>query len=139
MRLTLATLTFLFLSSAAFAAPPVMSGTTATAQGDVRRPVVVEVTVENRGKEPSDPAVATVHFTPKVRGGGGDTLKDPLDLRQQVPPLQPGERKVVTFATPYESRNAFRNQRGTFRAFNIDPAQEIVIEFKGAVAPMPTR
>ena len=116
-----------------------MVSTTATAQGDVRRPVVVEVTVENRGKEASDPAVATVHFTPKTRGGGGDTLKDPLDLRQPVPPLKPGEKTTLSFNSPYESRNAFRNQRGTFRAVNIDPTGEIVIEFKGAVGPMPTR
>ncbi len=127
------------LSLPALANPPAVNKTEAEAQGDTRRPVVVKVTVQNRGKEASSPAVVAVEFTPKTRGGGGDTLKDHMTVRQMVGPLQPNEMKVLEFQTPYESRNSFRGQRGTFRAVNIDPTGEVTVGFKASAAPAPTR
>lgn len=125
----------LLLTIPAVAQPPLVAAT-ATAEGDVRKPVVIEVKVSNRGKAPTAQANLVVVCTPKVSGasrGGGDTLQDPMELAQMVPPLQPGEEKVLQLRTPYESAGAFRGRRGTFRANNISPTGEVTIEFKAQV------
>lgn len=140
MKKSFAFLLFLLLWAVpAWANPPSIVSVTATAKGDVQRPVVINVKVTNRGKEPSEPAGIVVTCTPAGRGGGGKTLKDPLDLKQVVGPLKPGETQEITLNTPYESRNSFTNQRGTFRAYNIDPTREIVVSFKGVVTAAPQR
>ncbi|MEW6278620.1 MAG: hypothetical protein AB1758_08375 [Candidatus Eremiobacterota bacterium] len=115
--------------------------TSATAQGDVQRPVVVDVTVANQGKETSKPALVIVKFTPKVsssqRGSGG--MMDPLELRQIVGPVEPGQKQVVTFKTPYESASAYKGRRGAFRANNLSPTGEINVEFQARLEGAPSR
>lgn len=114
----------------------------ASAQGDVRRPVVVEVTVTNNGKEPLR-GFAIVKFTPKVssadRVAGG--LTDVMELRQPVQ-VEPGNKQVVSFSTPFESASSFKGRRGSFRASNISPTGEVTIDFASrvdvAAAPSPS-
>jgi hypothetical protein len=103
----------------------------ASAQGDVRRPVVVDVTVTNNGKEPLR-GYAIVKFTPKVssadRVKGGNT--DVQEARQPVQ-LEPGAKQVVSFSTPFESASSFKGRKGSFRANNISPTGEVTIDFAG--------
>lgn len=132
-------LAVLLLSGAVWAQPPVVSDSTATAQGDVRRPVIIDVTVENRGKEATKPAKLVLVMTPQVRGkakntSGVPTSTDPTMAEQALPPLNPGEKKVVQFQTGYESKNNFKNVKRNFKASNIDPTgQDVLVDFQAQV------
>ena len=132
-------LTVLLLSGAVWAQPPVVSDSSATAQGDVRRPVIIDVTVENRGKEASKPARLFLVCTPQVRGkpkntSGVPTITDPVMAEQALPELKPGEKKVLQFQTGYESKNNFKNVKRNFKASNIDPTgQDVLVDFQAQV------
>ena len=130
----------LFLCAAAALAAPnvVASSVAAEASGDVVRQVNVVVLVENKGNEASPPGVVTLVLTPKVspsqKSKTGDSMTDPFTLSQPIGPLQPNEKKPVDFKTPYQTRNSFKGQRGTFRANNIDPTGgDTVVTFSASV------
>lgn len=84
--------------------------------------VGVDVTVENRGKSASKEG--KVELTLKPTGAGSHPkggMWDPLVKTQDMPALQPGERKSFTFETDYISKYTFKNQRGSFKVNNVDP------------------
>ncbi len=124
-------LAILFLALPLLAQNAVRVDCSANAQGDVRKPVVVEVTVTNSGKEPIQ-GLAVVRFNPKVssadRKQGG--MLDVQELRQPAM-LGPGEKKTLNFSTPFESSSSFKGRKGSFRASNISPTGEITVEFSG--------
>lgn len=87
--------------------------------------VSVEVTVENRGKEPSKPGKVELVMTPRAPGGrpksNVPTMWDPSTESQDLPELKPGERKSFLFKTPYYASSAYKNSRGSFKVSNVDP------------------
>lgn len=88
--------------------------------------VKLEVTLENRGQAASPPGRVEVTMRPRVSAGSRPktsepTMFDPVTESQEFPALQPNERKTITFNTPYQSRNAFKSMRGSFKTNNIDP------------------
>jgi len=93
--------------------------------------VSVEVTVENRGKEPSKPAKLELVMTPRVPGGRPKstepTMWDPAKETQDLPELKPGERKSFTFKTRYAASSAYKNARGSFKVSNIDPTGDVQV------------
>ncbi len=109
---------------------------TATAQGDVRKPVVVDVTVTNNGKDPLQ-GYAIVKFTPKVssadRQKGGMT-----DVQEAKQPVQiaPGARQVVSFSTPFETSGTFKGRKGSFSASNISPTGDVNVDFQARFEPV---
>lgn len=108
----------------------------ASAQGDVRKPVVVDVTVTNQGQDPMR-GVVTLKFTPKVssadRQKGGMT-----DVQEVQRPVQvaPGQKQVVSFNTPFESSGTFKGRKGSFSASNISPTGDVTVEFAARVEVM---
>lgn len=109
----------------------------ASAQGDVRRPVVVDVTVSNNGKEPLR-GFAILKFTPKV--SSADRVKGGItDVQETRQPIQveAGGKQVVSFNTPFESASSFKGRKGSFRANNISPTGEVSIDFQARVEVMP--
>ena len=87
--------------------------------------VSVEVTVENRGKVPNKEGKVELVLTPHAPIGRPKsdvpTMWDPVTDSQDLPVLQPGERKTYTFKTPYTCQNSFKNSRGSFKVSNVDP------------------
>ena len=84
--------------------------------------VAVDVTVENRGKVASKEGKVELVLKPAGASGhpkGG--MWDPLVKTQDMPALQPGERKTFSFETDYISKYTFKNQRSSFKVNNIDP------------------
>lgn len=132
----------LLLTVPTWAQPGLMvTDASVTAEGATQKPVVLSVTVENKGQEPAA-GLLVVNFNPKVSGsqrGGGNTLADPLEHKQPVGPLAPGEKKVLQMQTPYDSNSVYRNQKRTFRAGNILPTGEVVVEFSTKLQPAPAR
>jgi len=141
MRKTLVVSLFLLTSLSVWAAPPAptISECSASAVGDVRRPVIVDVVVENRGKEPSAPGNVELTLKPQVRGGqqkaaGGNSIWDPYVMNQQVPSLPPGQKQTLHFSTQFESKNTIKGQRGSFRASNIDPTgSDVGVDMKAVI------
>ncbi|MBI3930338.1 MAG: hypothetical protein HY319_32680 [Armatimonadetes bacterium] len=132
MKRLLTACLLLLLGAPLAAQPNLVVNAAATAQGATSKPVTVEVTVENRGKEASQPKVLVLRFVPKVSAaskGSGQTLRDPLELKQTVPEMNPGEKQVLQFKTPYDATSTFRNQKRPFKATNIDPTGEVTVEF----------
>jgi len=133
----------LLLTSAVMAAPNVVvSSVLAEAKGDVRKPVSILVTVENKGDAPSQPGQVVVTLTPKVtpsQKGSGQTMFDPLQLRGEVPALQPNQKVPLVLATPYETRNRMSGQRGSFRVSNIDPTGEVMVNFSAVYQAAPAQ
>ncbi|MBT9582453.1 hypothetical protein IV102_03820 [bacterium] len=84
--------------------------------------VSVEVTVENRGKVASKESIVELVLKPQGKGPKSSvpTMWDPDTQTQDLPVLQPGERKSFKFQTPYLSKNTFKNVRGSFKVNNID-------------------
>ena len=84
--------------------------------------VSVEVTVENRGKVASKESIVELVLKPQGKGPKSSvpTMWDPETQTQDLPVLQPGERKSFMFKTPYLSKNTFKNVRGSFKVNNIE-------------------
>jgi hypothetical protein len=104
--------------------PNLFVTTSASTQPDWK--VVVEATVENRGQVASDVGKLEITFKPQVSRssrpkGSEATMADPFVEEQEIPAMEPGEKKVLTFATSYISKNSFKNARGSFKASNVDP------------------
>ena len=116
-------------------ANPSTAGVTAFTKGDTVRLVMFEVMVHNRGKEVSPPSSLLVTCTPRVSKDQAKpgTIKGENILKTPIPAMEPGERKKVTVESPYTSRNSFRGQRSTFRAFNVDPTREVTVQFKASI------
>lgn len=88
----------------------------------------VEVVAENRGQAASEAGKLELTLRPQVSRGSRPksdvpTMWDPVVESQDLPALQPGERKVFTFETPFQARNSFKNARSSFKANNIDATQ----------------
>lgn len=121
--LSLSTLCLLLVATARAEEKPYLFGQAAasTATAGVYK-VSVEVTVENRGKVASKEGKVELVLKPSGSGNrpkGG--MWDPLVKSQDMPALQPGERKTFTFETDYISKYTFKNQRGSFKVNNVDP------------------
>lgn len=106
--------------------PNVLVMDSASAGPNLPYTVKLEVTVENRGSRPSPPGMVEVTMRPRVASGSRPkssepTMFDPLTDSQPFPPLQPSERKTLTFTTPYQANSPFKNMRGSFKTNNIDP------------------
>lgn len=90
--------------------------------------ITVEVVAENRGQAASEAGSVELTLKPQVSRGSKPksdvpTMWDPVSESQPLPALQPGERKVLTFETPFQARNSFKNARSSFKANNIDATQ----------------
>lgn len=101
---------------------------TASTPPDFPFKVTVEVVAENRGQAPSEAGDLQLTLRPQVSRGSKPksdvpTMWDPVTESQPLPALQPGERKVLTFETPFQARNSFKNARSSFKANNIDATQ----------------
>jgi hypothetical protein len=97
-----------------------------TPQNKTPYTISVEVTVENRGQ--ADSPAGDLELVLKPSGSSANkpksnvpTMWDPVNQSQPVPALKPGEKKVVTFSTPYSANSAFKNRTGSFKANNIEP------------------
>lgn len=103
-----------------------VTASASTPQNKTPYTISVEVTVENRGQ--ADSPAGNLELLLKPAGTSANkpksdvpTMADPVSQAQPLPPLKPGEKKVVTFGTPYSANSAFRNRTGSFKANNIDP------------------
>lgn len=141
-----ASLLLLSVLAPVWAAPSVatVSDASATAQGDVRRPVKIDVIVENRGKEPTAEADLQVTVTPQARGRkktpGVESIYDPYVFHQKIPALAPNQKQTISFDTPYESKNSFKGNKRNFKAGNIDPTgSDVIVDFQAVVNSAPTR
>ena len=90
-------------------------------------PIVVDVTVENRGQADSMPANLELVTKPSVTSDNKPkrdvlTMWDPVSQSQPIGALKPGVKKVLHFTTQYECNAAFKNRTGSFKATNIAPA-----------------
>lgn len=134
---------FLLVTAAAWAAPNVVvSSVVAEAKGDVRKPVSILVTVENKGDAPSAGGQVVVTFTPKVtpsQKGGGQTMFDPIQVGGEVPALAPNGKQQLVIGTPYETQNRLSGQRGSFRASNISPTGEVMVNFSAVYQAAPVQ
>lgn len=103
-----------------------ITASASTPQNQTPYRITVEVTVENRGQ--ADSTAGNLELVLKPAGTSANkpksnvpTMFDPLSQAQPLPVLKPGEKKVLTFGTPYVANSAFRNRTGSFKAHNIDP------------------
>ena len=118
------------------ARPNVLVLSSASTESQFPFKVSVQVQVENRGGAASQPGKLELVLTPQVSAGSKPksdvpTMWDPLVQDQEVPALQPGESKVLTFTSHFQARSAFKNQRSSFRCNNVDPAgQDISVRIQ---------
>lgn len=103
-----------------------ITASASTAQNRTPYTVSVEVTVENRGQAESPAGNLELVLKPQVSSANKPksdtaTMWDPVNQGQPLAPLKPGEKKVITFNTPYSANSAFRNRTGSFKCNNIDP------------------
>lgn len=101
---------------------------TASTPRDFPYQVTVEVVAENRGQAASPEGQLELTLRPQAPRSSRPksdvpTMWDPVVEAQPLPALQPGEKKVFTFNTPYQSRNSFKSARGSFKANNIEATQ----------------
>jgi len=103
-----------------------ITASASTPQNRTPYTISVDVTLENRGQ--GDSGAGTLELVLKPQGSSANkpksdtaTMWDPVSQSQPMPPLKPGEKKVVQFNTPYSANSAFKNRTGSFKCNNIDP------------------
>lgn len=102
--------------------------------------IVVEVVVQNDGRDPSKEMVLQVRLVPKGRKPSreGNSMDDPLVLTAPVPVLQPQSKTCLSVETPYRSADEFRSSVGQFSCCNIDPSGSSVrVQILPTLAPPP--
>lgn len=83
-------------------------------------PVSISVTVTNFGQAASSEATVVVWLKPRFSYGTRPPA-EPVILEQDVPVLQPGEKRNFTLETPYAASSQVLNRTGNFSANNLGP------------------
>ncbi|MFN8611478.1 MAG: hypothetical protein U0931_28285 [Vulcanimicrobiota bacterium] len=105
-------------------------------------PVRISIVVVNYTRQPTPEGTVLLKMTPRIPYGTrpkseGPHIWDPMEVKEEVPALQPGQVHKLVVPTPYFSATQQIDRRSSFPANNLGPTITTItqVDFQVSVEP----